>query len=76
MYLPFDFNSISFSLLVISVVLLITAQLIQSDDFPTIYVIKGRLCNVALITGALFLGTIIIRVFLMVLAGVEYPPNI
>ena len=77
MYLPLDFNSLSLLLLIISAVLLITVQLIQSyDGFLTIYVIKGRLFNAALITSALFLITIVIRVCLMLLAGVEYPPYI
>jgi hypothetical protein len=77
MYFPFDFNNVSLLLLVVSIVLLITTELIQSfEGLLTIYLMKERLANVAFVTGVLFLGTIVIRVYLMLLNNVQYPPNI
>jgi hypothetical protein len=61
LHLPFDFFNVGLFFAVTSIILLITAQLISAYEGKwTIFVDQKKLRTMALITGILFLATVIL----------------
>ncbi len=66
MQIAFDFWNISLLLAVTSIILLITAQLVSTyEGEASILVDQKKLKNTALVTGLLFLTTVVMRIYAM-----------
>ena len=70
MQIPVDFWNVSLFLAVTAIILLITAQLVSAyDGQATLLIDKKRLKNVALIMGILFLATVAIRFYGIIISA-------
>jgi hypothetical protein len=69
MQIPLDFWNVSLWLAVTALVLLMTAQLVSAYDGPaTLRIEKKRLRNAALAIGLLFLATVAIRIYNIIIS--------
>jgi hypothetical protein len=65
--IPLDFWSISLWLAVTSIILLITAQLVQAYDGPQMLLIDSRKLRAAALTmGTVFLATVAIHIYTII----------
>lgn len=67
MQIPLDFWSITLWIAVTSIILLITAQLVQAYDGPQMLLIDSRKLRAAALTmGTLFLATVAIHIYTII----------
>ena len=70
MHIPFDFTNISLWLAVTSIILLITVLIASAyDGKATIMINQKRLGNVAIVMGILFMVTVAIRIYEIVVSA-------
>jgi hypothetical protein len=70
MQIPLDFWNVSLWFAVTGIILLITAQLVSAyDGQATLRIDKKRLKNAALIMGILFLATVAIRIYGIIISA-------